>query len=42
MKNLLQQAIQISPDEYRDMAKTDADFDGIRSDLQFQEVIGNG
>ncbi|MEH2372102.1 TPR end-of-group domain-containing protein [Nostoc sp.] len=35
----LQQAINLNPDEYREMAKTDSDFDGIREDERFQALI---
>jgi tetratricopeptide (TPR) repeat protein len=35
----LQQAINLSPDEYREMAKTDSDFDSIRDDERFQALI---
>nr|WP_322745327.1 tetratricopeptide repeat protein [Coleofasciculus sp. LEGE 07081] len=35
----LQQAINLNPDKYREMAKTDSDFDPIRSDNQFQALI---
>ncbi|HBS72170.1 MAG TPA: prenyltransferase, partial [Cyanobacteria bacterium UBA11153] len=35
----LQQAITISPDEYREMAKTDSDFDKIREDSRFQDLV---
>ena len=35
----LQQAINLNPDEYRKMAKTDSDFDGIREDERFQALI---
>ena len=38
IKNL-QQAIDLNPDEYREMAKTDSDFDNIRSDPRFQALI---
>ncbi len=34
----LQQAIALDP-EYREMAKTDTDFDGIRQDERFQAVL---
>ncbi|WP_442949443.1 TPR end-of-group domain-containing protein [Nostoc sp.] len=34
MKNL-QQAINLNPDEYREMAKNDSDFDDIRKDECF-------
>jgi len=35
----LQKAIQLAPEEIREMAKTDSDFDNIRSDSRFQELI---
>jgi tetratricopeptide (TPR) repeat protein len=35
----LQQAIYLNPDEYREMAKTDSDFDSIRSHTRFQALI---
>ncbi|NEO95112.1 MAG: tetratricopeptide repeat protein [Moorea sp. SIO3G5] len=35
----LQQAITLNPEDYRDMAKTDSDFDTIRSDQRFQALI---
>jgi len=35
----LQHAISLDS-KYRDMAKTDSDFDGIRDDERFQAVIG--
>jgi tetratricopeptide (TPR) repeat protein len=35
----LQKAIQLSPEEYRNMAKTDTDFDSIRCDPGFQALI---
>ena len=35
----LQQAIELNP-EYRERAKTDADFDGIRRDARFQALVG--
>jgi tetratricopeptide (TPR) repeat protein len=35
----LQQAINLNPDEWREMAKTDSDFDSIRSHTQFQALI---
>ena len=37
----LQQAIQLEPKESREMAKTDADFDGIRDDARFQTLIAD-
>nr|WP_242053580.1 tetratricopeptide repeat protein [Nostoc sp. FACHB-888] len=36
----LQQAINLNP-EYREMAKTDADFDNIREYQQFQDLISH-
>ena len=35
----LQQAIYLNPDKYREMAKTDSDFDNVRSDVRFQALI---
>ena len=35
----LQQAINLNPDKYREMAKTDSDFDSIRSYTRFQALI---
>nr|WP_243458405.1 tetratricopeptide repeat protein [Nostoc sp. UIC 10630] len=35
----LQQAINLNPDKYREIAKTDLDFDGIREDERFQALI---
>ncbi|MCY7393656.1 MAG: tetratricopeptide repeat protein [Leptolyngbyaceae cyanobacterium CAN_BIN12] len=35
----LQRAIELHP-HYREMAKTDADFDGIRQDARFQALVG--
>ena len=35
----LQKAINLNPDEYRKMAKTDSDFDAIREDERFQALI---
>ena len=35
----LRQAINLNPDKYREMAKTDSDFDSIREDEQFQALI---
>ncbi|WP_293330454.1 tetratricopeptide repeat protein [Microcoleus sp. CAWBG58] len=35
----LQQAIALNPDKYREMAKTDSDFDSIRFDTRFQALI---
>ena len=35
----LQQAINLNPDEWREMAKTDSDFDSIRSHTRFQALI---
>jgi tetratricopeptide (TPR) repeat protein len=32
-------AISLNPDEYREMAKNDLDFDAIREDERFQELI---
>ena len=35
----LQQAINLNPDKYRVMAKTDSDFDSVRSHTRFQALI---
>jgi predicted HTH domain antitoxin len=35
----LQQAINLSPEKYREMAKTDSDFDSIRDSERFQALI---
>ena len=35
----LQKAIALNPDEYREMANTDSDFDKIREDERFQALI---
>jgi hypothetical protein len=35
----LQKAINLNPDECREMAKTDSDFDSLRSDERFQTLI---
>jgi tetratricopeptide (TPR) repeat protein len=35
----LQKAIDLSPDKYREMAKTDTDFDAIRSNPRFQALL---
>ena len=35
----LQRAIELAPERYRESAKTDADFDGIRGDVRFQELL---
>ena len=35
----LQQAINLNPEKYREMAKTDSDFDSIRSHTRFQALI---
>lgn len=35
----LNKAINLSPEEYRHMAKSDTDFDGIRHNPRFQELI---
>ena len=39
MENL-QKAIELNP-EYREDAKTDSDFDRIRENKRFQEIIQN-
>ena len=38
----LEKAIQLRPDRYREMAKTDTDFDAIRDDPRFQALIEGG
>jgi tetratricopeptide (TPR) repeat protein len=38
MENL-QQAMNLYPEKYREMAKTDSDFDSIREDKRFQALI---
>jgi len=35
----LQQAINLNPDKYREMAKTDSDFDSLRENERFQALI---
>ena len=35
----LRRAIELEPGKYRELAKTDADFDGIRGDVRFQELL---
>ena len=35
----LQKAIQINPEKYRELAKTDSDFENIRHDPRFQALI---
>ena len=35
----LSHAITLAPDEYREMARTDADFDTIRDHASFQTLI---
>ncbi len=35
----LKTAISLNLDKYREMAKTDSDFDAIREDERFQELI---
>lgn len=35
----LQQAIQLNPSEYRDLAKTDSDFDSLRGNEQFEALL---
>ncbi len=35
----LQIAINLNPEEYREMAKTDSDFDAIRNNDRFQALI---
>ncbi|MEO1211183.1 MAG: hypothetical protein AAFX78_16795 [Cyanobacteria bacterium J06638_20] len=38
----LEQAIHLSPKEYREMAKTDTDFAPIRDDPRFQGLVQYG
>jgi len=35
----LQKAINLNPEKYREIAKTDSDFDNLRGDNRFQAVI---
>jgi tetratricopeptide (TPR) repeat protein len=35
----LSYAIELSPEKYREMAKTDSDFDSIREDERFQALV---
>ena len=35
----LQRAIQLDPEKYREMSKTNSDFDNIRRDRRFQALI---
>ena len=35
----LQKAINLNPDQWREWAKTDSDFDSIRGDERFQTLI---
>jgi superkiller protein 3 len=35
----LEKAIQLNPEEYREMAKTDSDFDKILSDARFHALL---
>jgi hypothetical protein len=35
----LQKAIQLSPEPYRQLAKTDKDFENIRREARFQELL---
>jgi len=37
----LQQAISLSPEEYRETAKTDTDFDSLRDDSRFKALIAD-
>lgn len=37
----LKQAIGLSPDEYRTLAKLDSDFDRIRDDMRFQQLVND-
>lgn len=36
----LQRAIDLSPNKYRPMAKTDPDFASLRGDERFQSLVG--
>ncbi|NEP45463.1 MAG: tetratricopeptide repeat protein [Okeania sp. SIO2H7] len=38
----LQRAIELDPEKYREIAKTDSDFDSIRDDERFQSLIREG
>lgn len=35
----LRRAIELEPERWRELAKTDVDFDGIRGDARFQELL---
>jgi hypothetical protein len=35
----LAEAIRLDPEEYRNLAKTDTDFDGMRDDPRFQALL---
>ncbi|MHC5818948.1 MAG: TPR end-of-group domain-containing protein, partial [Nostoc sp.] len=35
----LEKAIQLVPDKYKKLAKTDPDFNKVRSDKRFQELV---
>ncbi len=35
----LQRAVQLNPHEYREIAKTNSDFDGLRRDQRFTALI---
>jgi superkiller protein 3 len=35
----LQKAIQLSPERYRQLSKTDKDFDNIRGEARFQKLL---
>ncbi|MEM8614029.1 MAG: hypothetical protein AAGF93_18545 [Cyanobacteria bacterium P01_H01_bin.105] len=37
----LQQAINLAPDKYRELATTDTDFDSLRDDPRFQALISS-
>ncbi|MGB8686402.1 MAG: hypothetical protein WCD53_03565 [Microcoleus sp.] len=36
----LWRAIELEPEEYRELAKTDVGFDGIRGDVRFLDLLG--
>nr|MBX2862280.1 hypothetical protein [Leptolyngbyaceae cyanobacterium MAG.088] len=37
----LQKAIELAPEKYIELAKTDTDFDSLRNDPRFQALITN-
>jgi len=36
----LRRAIELEPEEYRELVKTNAGFDGIRGDVRFLDLLG--